>query len=116
MNTMDADQVARTKDNHDTVLIDVLGSESYRTRHIPGAHNIPADDADFDHKVQELVPEKDTNVIVYCADQDCDASQKAARRLMELGYIHVYEFEEGIKGWRQAGLEMSGEPEQIQTR
>jgi rhodanese-related sulfurtransferase len=43
-------------------------------------------------------------VIVYCHDEDCDASPKAARRMDALGYQRVYDYEAGKVDWKQAGL------------
>jgi hypothetical protein len=41
---------------------------------------------------------------VYCYDTDCDASPKAARRMEDLGYQTVYDYEAGKVDWKEAGL------------
>ena len=47
-----------------TTLVDVLSPESYATRHIPGAVNLPV--ADIPRRAPEAVPDRDAPIIVYC--------------------------------------------------
>lgn len=86
-------------------LIEALPEESFREYHLPDAINIPVGDERFDEKVQRAVPDKDTTVVVYCMDEQCDASPKAAKRIEELGYRHVYDYEAGKVDWKEAGLQ-----------
>jgi len=84
-------------------LVEVLSEEKFRDFHLPGAMNVPLGPK-FDDQIQTVVPEKDTPVIVYCWDKDCEASSKAAARLDELGYHEVYDYEAGKADWKAAGL------------
>jgi len=88
------------------VVINVLGRDAYRARHIPGSINVPTEEIDA---VERLVPNKDESIVVYCANEDCDASPKAARKLEEMGYTNVKDFEAGYAGWRNAGYTLVGE-------
>jgi len=54
--------------------------------------------------VRTAVPDKQGTVAVYCADAKCQASSKAARRMDELGYRHVLDYEAGKSDWQKAGL------------
>lgn len=45
-------------------LVDVLSPDSYATRHIPGAVNLPV--ADIPARVHEVLPDRDAPVVVYC--------------------------------------------------
>jgi rhodanese-like protein len=45
-------------------LVDVLSPESYSTRHIPGAVNLPV--ADIPRRAPEVLPDRDAPIIVYC--------------------------------------------------
>jgi rhodanese-related sulfurtransferase len=47
-----------------TTLVDVLSPESYATRHIPGAINLPV--ADIPRRAPEVLPDRDAPIIVYC--------------------------------------------------
>ena len=88
------------------VLVDALGPISYGAAHLPGAINIPPD------RVDELagsrIPGIDTEVVVYCADADCDASVEVAQRLIELGYRNVRHYSGGKRDWADADLPFEG--------
>jgi rhodanese-related sulfurtransferase len=49
----------------DFVLVDVLDEQFYRHSHLPGAINIPLDEIGT---AEEALPDKDTEIIVYCMD------------------------------------------------
>lgn len=92
--------------DHPPVVINTLGPDAYRARHIPGSINVPTDHID---RVKDLVPNKDESIVVYCANEDCTASPEAAQKLEEMGYSNVVDFEAGYAGWRQAGYPLVGE-------
>lgn len=83
-------------------LIDVLDPESYEVRHLPGAVNVNLR-GNFIARVEELMPEKDSPVVVYCASFSCQASPSAASELVDAGYTNVYDFVGGIEDWDDAG-------------
>jgi rhodanese-related sulfurtransferase len=87
------------------VVINTLGPDAYEARRIPGSINVPTDDIDT---VRSIVPDTDQPIVVYCANEDCDASPEAARRLQEMGYTNVWDFEAGYAGWREAGFTLTG--------
>ncbi len=82
-------------------IIDVLSSESFAQFHLPKAENVPLDE-DFEKNILKKVPEKQHPVVVYCKDERCEASAKAARKLEDLGYTNVYDYRFGKEGWKQA--------------
>ncbi|MFB6278962.1 MAG: rhodanese-like domain-containing protein [Salinibacter sp.] len=88
------------------VLINTLPRDAHEAKHIPGSVSVPVDDID---RVEDLVPNKDEPIVVYCANADCDASPTAAETLEEMGYTNVTDFEDGYAGWRQAGHPLVGE-------
>jgi rhodanese-related sulfurtransferase len=47
-------------------------------------------------------------VIVYCADQLCDLSPRAAARLRQLGFRQVYDYLPGKADWLAAGMLREG--------
>lgn len=85
------------------VIIDVLGQGSYEERHLPGAISIDAHDSDFVKQVQERFPNKNTEIVVYCASFTCPLSLKAASDLADAGYTNVIDFEGGLADWEDAG-------------
>lgn len=88
------------------VLINVLPNESYMAKRIPGSINIPQEEIDT---IENVVPDKEQDIVVYCANEDCDASPNAAEALIENGYKNVWDFEEGLAGWRNAGYTLIGQ-------
>ncbi|NPD21768.1 rhodanese-like domain-containing protein [Alterinioella nitratireducens] len=104
MQTTDRDALKEKIDGReDMTLIEVLGPESYADYHLPGAINIPAGAENFDERAQAAA-RKDDQVIVSCKDEECDASPRAGRRLEELGFTNVLDYEAGKEDWRAAGL------------
>ncbi len=103
MQTLNADelQVLKTK-KQDVVLINVLPEDQFRQGFIPGSENVPVEREDFVEQVAEKVGDKSREVVVYCASPECDASPKAAKKLEKAGFAHVYDFEGGMKQWKQA--------------
>ena len=90
-------------EKRDVKLIEVLAEDQYRAWHLPGAINVPLGE-DFDARIRETIPDRFTPVVVYCYDRACNASPKAARKMDELGYQKVYDYEAGKVDWKAAGL------------
>ena len=84
------------------VLVEALPPEHYEKEHLPGALNLPHDQVDA--LAPTLIPDKASPVIVYCANGPCANSGIAARRLEELGYTDVSDYELGKEDWFAAGL------------
>jgi len=81
-------------------LIDVNGTDSYKTGHIPGAIDFEADQA----KLASLLPaDKSALVVAYCANPRCGAYKEGAAAAKKLGYTNVKHFPLGIQGWKKAG-------------
>jgi rhodanese-related sulfurtransferase len=81
----------------DFVLINVLPKKYFDEQHISGSINIPIEDKRFDRKIMDNVPDKHKKVIVHCANTECQASPEAAKRIMEMGYTDVMDFEGGTE-------------------
>lgn len=84
------------------VLVEALPQKYYADFHLPGARHLPHDQVDT--LASRVVPEKDADIIVYCANVQCQNSQIAAHTLTKLGYRHVAVYAEGKQDWRDAGL------------
>ena len=88
----------------DFVLVDVLSKEKYTARHVRGALNIP-ETPDFVKTFEAaLTVPKETEIIVYCSSDTCQASVRTADALEKAGYTNVVHYKDGIAGWQQAGL------------
>ncbi len=97
------EDVRRLLDSGTALVVEVLDRPYYRKFHLPGAVNIPVS-GDFDAEILRRSPDRTRPIIVYCLDEACDASRRAAARLEALGYSEVYDYEGGKADWKQAGL------------
>lgn len=103
MKTIDAKEVQKKLiSNDDVILINALGADSFRAKHIPGSLNIPA--GKVEEIAEQVLPDKDQEIIVYCSSPSCTASPTAAKKLMNLGYTNVSDFEAGLTGWLKEGF------------
>jgi rhodanese-related sulfurtransferase len=83
-------------------IVEALPEMSYRKAHLPGAINMPVEQVD--ELAPRLLPDKQAEIVVYCANLACPTSALAARRLIELGYTNVTEYAEGKQDWLEAGF------------
>lgn len=103
VNTISAEELEQKfKNDEDFTLVDVLAEDHFAEEHIPGAVNIPLDQIGSE-AIERF--DKDDDIVVYCKDEECQASPKAAEKLESLGFTNVKDFEAGIKGWKEAGNE-----------
>jgi molybdopterin/thiamine biosynthesis adenylyltransferase/rhodanese-related sulfurtransferase len=80
-------------------LIDVREQDEYVQGFIPTAQWIPR--GFLESRIEDLVPERDTPVILYCAGGNRSAF--AARTLREMGYTNVKSMAGGYSAWKRAG-------------
>ena len=94
------DELKKAIEDKKVVLIDVNGSESYKSGHIPGAINF---ETAKESLATQLPQDKDALVVAYCGNEKCGAYQRAAKKAKELGYTNVKHYSKGIAGWKKAG-------------
>jgi rhodanese-related sulfurtransferase len=92
---------AKRDRDEDLVIVEALPEMYYRKAHLPGAINIPLERVD--ELAPILLPDKDAEIIVYCANLPCPMSELAARRLIALGYRNARDYAEGKQDWLAAG-------------
>ncbi|MBP7292169.1 MAG: molybdopterin biosynthesis protein MoeB, partial [Nannocystaceae bacterium] len=81
------------------VLIDVRERDEYEQGFIPRAHWVSRGYLEL--KVEDIVPERDREIILYCAGGT--RSALAAAALHELGYERVSSMAGGFRAWKNAG-------------
>lgn len=91
----------------DFELVEVLASEEYEKFHLPGAINIPGDQ--LRDQTPRRIPDKDREIVVYCASPACQASPRAAKLLTDMGYTKVKDYAGGKQHWREGGLPVEEE-------
>jgi rhodanese-related sulfurtransferase len=110
--TVTVDDVLRKVEDGDAfLLVDALAPMVYAHSHLPGAINLPPADIE-PARVERRIPDRNTEIIVYCSSPDCDDSVQTAERLQALGYTNVRRYAGGKNEWRDAGLplERAGKP------
>jgi rhodanese-related sulfurtransferase len=85
--------------NKKAVIIDVNGSDSYKSGHIPGAIDFTAT-----KDIAAVLPkDKNALIVAYCGGPKCSAYKQAATAAEKLGYKNVKHLSAGISGWKDAG-------------
>src|SRR5918992_2115716 len=98
--------LAKMESGDDFVLVDALSPMSYAMSHLPGAVNIPPEGCE--RWAAKRIPEKTTEVVVYCQNPECESSIEVASRLLELGYPNVAHYAGGKSDWMEGGLPLEG--------
>lgn len=97
---IDRDGVRAVIDAGDAIVVEALPASYYDDAHLPGARNLPHDSDDT--TVAAVLPDRDATVVVYCSNLACPNSTVLSRRLVQLGYTDVREYEAGKEDWINA--------------
>ena len=107
METVDREQLCeQIERGGDVVLVDAQPPISFAASHLPGAINIPP--ASDDERAPRRIPDRESEIVVYCTSPTCDASVEVGKRLLELGYRNVRHYPGGKDEWAAAGLPLEG--------
>ncbi|MEM0984341.1 MAG: rhodanese-like domain-containing protein [Planctomycetota bacterium] len=91
------------------MLLDVRSAELYERGHLPGARHLPHWEMN-EQRLAHFPP--DTLFVVYCAGPHCNAAQKAALRLTQMGRF-AKEMIGGVEGWKDEGFKLSRSPSAV---
>ncbi|MDX2090425.1 MAG: rhodanese-like domain-containing protein [Kofleriaceae bacterium] len=95
------DQLETMLANNACIPVDANGEQTRRKLGtIPGAVLL-SDSETF--ATSELPVDKTKQLVFYCANTSCGASDEAANKARTAGYTNVKVLPEGIAGWRKAG-------------
>ncbi len=104
METITREELKEKLDRGDDFkLVMVLGLWHFHAKRIPGSIHIGNP-----NEIEELLNKED-EIVVYCSNEDCVASQVAYRQLVDKGYKNVKRYSGGIHDWEEAGLPLEGE-------
>jgi len=84
------------------ILVEALPEKYWRDWHLPGARHLPHDQVK--QLAPAVLPDRNAEIVVYCASATCQNSHIAARILEQQGYTNVAVYAEGKQDWQQAGL------------
>jgi rhodanese-related sulfurtransferase len=101
MVTINTKELSERMESGQAAVFDVRGDVEFERGHIPGGKSAPLGSLVF--RVARLM-NPDSFVAVYSTDKDCELAARAAQRLENLGLRNVHHYEDGLEGWRQAGL------------
>lgn len=93
---------AKLERGDDFKLVMTLNEWAFEAQHIPGSINVST----FADLENSLTP--DDEIVVYCSDKDCIASQIAYKILKENGFENVRRYEGGLSDWYAAGYPLDG--------
>jgi rhodanese-related sulfurtransferase len=91
------------------IVIDTVIRDRYDAVHIEGAKHACVFEVNFLEQVAAIVPEHDSQIVVYGSSGKTMDAITAADKLVRAGYVHVAILEGGLRAWRTAGLPLSGE-------
>lgn len=94
------DELKEALKDKKVTLIDVNGSDSFKSGHIPGAINFEESEKSL---AAQLPKDKGALVVAYCGNEQCSAYQAGAKKAKELGYTNVKHYAKGIAGWKASG-------------
>lgn len=107
MKTITTDGLKALKGQNGAVtLVNTLGAEAFEKTKIPGAINVPLESSDFAADVEQASGGKDQPVVVYCANQQCNSSEKAAQKLEAAGFTAVSRYTGGAAAWQKEAGEV----------
>ena len=89
-------------------LVDTLSDDHFRQVHLSGAQNACVFQVTFLDRMTELVPDKDTAVVVYGSRAETRDAESAAGKLLRAGYTRVAVLEGGLAAWHAAGYPLEG--------
>jgi rhodanese-related sulfurtransferase len=96
----------RLKEDENVRLIDVREDHEWEAAHAAGAEHLGKGIIERD--IEQLVPDKGTELILYCGGGY--RSALATDNLQRMGYTNVFSMAGGWKAWQDAGAPIEGEP------
>lgn len=91
----------------DFVVVDCRSSDAYTMAHVPGAVSFPHREITAQTARERLGEPGAKTVVCYCAGVFCNAADKGALRLAQLGYP-VKVMLDGFNGWKKEGYRVEG--------
>ena len=89
--------------NDNMIILDVRSKEEVERGKIEGSIHVPVNE--IRGKIESVIPEKNTGIIVYCLSGS--RSFIAAEVLEDLGYISVFDMQNGLLAWRSKGYPLT---------
>jgi rhodanese-related sulfurtransferase len=102
MKTITTDELkAQCGKQGEPTLVNTLSADAFEKTKIPGAINVPLESSDFAARVEQEAGGKNKPVVVYCASQQCNSSEKAGKKLEAAGFTAVSRYTGGAAAWQK---------------
>ena len=103
MNIIGREELKEKLDRGDDFkLVMTLSHWAFEAQHIPGSINI----THMEEAQKYLDPEDE--IVVYCSNEQCIASQVAYKILEGRGYKNIRRYAGGLVDWQEAGYPLDG--------
>ena len=79
-----------------TYILDLRPTDEFNNVHLPGAHNIPFNEIDFEN----LPFKPNQDVMVYCRGRLCGYADCVGKKLKAKGYKRVSVFNHSVAEWQ----------------
>lgn len=87
--------------------LDARSPAEFKRSHIPGAQNLPYQNASAYQAALDSLPD-DRWLVCYCDGPPCHQAESLAYELIKAGYGLVAVYFEGLKGWQASGQAIEG--------
>jgi len=94
---------ARLARGDDFALVMAGHDWAFRAKHIPKSTHFEKDQDAFASLAL------DDDIVVYCSNVDCRASQALIKKLRDHGYRNLAHYRGGLIDWEEAGLPLEGD-------
>src|SRR5690554_74437 len=102
INVVTAEEMQAILDLEEVQLVDVRTPEEFKNGHVKGAQNINFYSDTFEEDILKL--DKSKPVILYCKSGVRSAA--CSEKLLEAGFVQVYDLKGGITQWEHEGFEL----------
>lgn len=103
MNIIGREELKEKLDRGDDFkLVMTLSEWAFEAQHIPGSINVTKPSDVTNHLDAE------DEIVVYCSNEQCIASQVAYKILEGSGYKHISRYAGGLVDWEEAGYPLAG--------
>ena len=100
------DEVKKRLDRGESLtIIDVREESEWEQGHVPGAVHLSKGIIERD--IERMFPDPDAELILYCGGGY--RSALAADNLTRMGYRNAISMDGGMRGWREAGLDVEAD-------
>ena len=97
---MASDLIAKHKSNTDFIILDLRTPREFKSGHIGKAILLDYYSKTFTDELKRL--DKSKIYLIYC--RSGNRSGKTLDLVKKMGFSHVYNMDQGIKGWRSKGF------------